>query len=614
MAIRPRFARLLTALIFVGACAAPPPQPSLRPAAPSASAASSVAPAALGTAAPVASAVVAPSAPPPIALALGGPRAVFGEAGLVTSVEPHATRVGAEVLRRGGNAIDAAVAVAFALAVTHPSAGNLGGGGFFLVRLANGDVHAIDFRETAPALVTTEGVVRMVDREGGIGYRSAGVPGTVAGLAYAREHYGTLPLAELVAPARELAQKGHRLGARQGLVLSWAWPALRRDAAARAVFGRGKEPLSAGEKLVQRDLAHTLERIAAEGPKGFYEGEIAARFDAAMTKRKGLVRAEDLRVYAVKERTPLRIGYRGLEVHTMPPPSMGGIAVAEMLRFLEHARAYEAPEGSAAALHLHIEASRRAYADRHLVGADPDFYGSDAPTETLARLLDPTRIAAYSPPIDASVATASAALAGPNGAPSESPDTTHFSVVDAAGNAVAGTVTLSAGFGAKVVVPGTGVVLGNALGAFSPSGLNAPAPGKRPASSMAPTLLTRDGRLLAVLGSPGGNTIPSTVVQVLRNLVDHGMTIDAAVLAPRIHHQYLPDRVRYEKGTAPAATTLAELVRRGHALDGSTTPIGDANDLIVDPETGAAWGFADPREGGEAVGIPANRGVPATGL
>ena len=609
MAKRPRIGLVAAALVFLAACAAPPSQPSAPPAAsstdaPRAAAAASSPAAATPSAAPPS---VPPEAPPRIELALGGPSAVYGEAGLVTSVEPNATRIGVDVLARGGNAIDAAVAVAFALAVTHPSAGNLGGGGFFLVRLANGEIHAIDFRETAPASVTTEGVVRMVEKEGGIGYRSAGVPGTVAGLAYARERYGTWPLAELVSPARDLAQKGHRLGARQGLVLSWAWPELRKDPAAKAIFGHGKGPFAAGDRLVQRDLARTLDVLAREGPRAFYDGEIGARIGAAMKKRKGLVGLDDLRAYAVKERTPLSITYRGIQVDTMPPPSMGGVAVVEMLRFLENARAFEAPAGSAMALHLHIEASRRAYADRHLVGADPDFYGSDGPTKTLARLLDPARIDAYSPPISRDAATPSAALAAENGEATESPDTTHFSVVDAAGNAVAGTVTLSAGFGAKVVVPGTGVVLGNALGAFSPSGLNAPAAGKRPASSMSPTLLTRDGALLAVLGSPGGNTIPSTVVQVLRNLVDYGMTIDAAVLAPRIHHQYLPDRVRFEKDTSPDASALATLGRLGHTLDGSHTPIGDANDLLLDPSTGAAWGFADRREGGLCLGVPRKR-------
>ncbi len=544
-----------------------------------------------------------PPPDPPVALRPGGKRAVRGEAGLVASVEPNATRIGTSVLRRGGNAVDAAVAVAYALAVTHPSAGNIGGGGVMLVRLKSGESHFIDFRESAPASgATTEKVLAMLDHDGGIGLRSAGVPGTVAGLSLALERFGTRPLAELVAPSIELAKKGHTLGPRQALTLAWAWDKLKRDPVARAIWGKGKKPLGEGERVRQPDLARTLEAIAKEGPRAFYEGFFARAIDDAMKKGGGYVTAKDMADYHAKLRTPLRFSYRGFSVETAPPPSMGGIAFAQIMLSLERAQAHEQKPGSAEAIHLFVEAARRAYAERRLVAADPDFGPKDLDA-TITRLLSGKHLATRTPPIDLTRATPSSTLAAAPEATHESPETTHFSVVDAEGNAVACTYTLSAGFGAKVVVPGTGVLLGNALGGFSKDGPNAVAPGKRMATSMSPTIVTQNGRLTMVLGSPGGDTIPNTVAQVFRNLVDWGMTIDEAVASGRVHHQFQPDKLRVEKQRPLPREVLAELTRRGHTIELSNLSQGDANDILVDPATGFAYGFADPREGGTAEGI-----------
>ncbi|XYH97242.1 gamma-glutamyltransferase [Sorangium sp. So ce1128] len=604
---RPRWA--LVVALLAGCEARTPPAPPA--AAPATSGAPALASAAAAPQAANAAAAMTAAAPPPgplppeppIALASGGARAVRGDAGLVTSVEENATRAGADVLRRGGNAIDAAVAVAFALAVTHPSAGNIGGGGFMMVRLANGETQAIDFREAAPASVTTESNMAMV-RAGAFGYASAGVPGSVAGLALAHERFGSRPFAELLAPAIALARKGHRLGARQALTLRWAWPRLRSDRAASAIWGRGKAPLAQGELVRQLDLASTLETLAAEGPRAFYEGAIARKIAGAMRERGGHISEGDLRAYQAKWRAPLRFSYRGFTVDTMPPPSMGGVALAEIMLTLERLKAHEAPADSGLSLHLFVEAAKRAYADRRKVSADPDFVGPETP-QLLARLLDGGYLMRRAPAIDQERATPAGDIAAPASALApESPQTTHFSVIDAQGNAVSCTTTQSASFGAKIVIPGTGILLGNAMGAFSETGINAVAPGKRMASSMTPTIVSRDDKVALLLGSPGGDTIPNTVAQVLRNLVDHGMTIDEAVRHGRIHHQWMPDRVRVERLTPPPQAALDDLARRGHALVLDPMPIGDANNILVDA-AGVAWGYADTREGGTAEGVSA---------
>ena len=600
------------------------PAPPVTPPRPSASPSSSPAPTPGATttadttagAAPTATAVASvdpypppPPPDPPIQLKGGGKNAARGTLGMVTTVEPNATRVGVEVLRKGGNAIDAAVAVTYALAVTHPSAGNIGGGGFMIIRLKTGEVHALDFREIAPTNVTTEKVLKEI-ADGAEGYPSTTVPGTVAGMSLALEKFGTRPLAELVAPAVLLA-KGHKLGPRQALALGWAWKKLKRDPFAAVVWGRGDKPLEQGALVKQPDLARSLELIGKEGPKAFYEGTIAEAIEKVMKKHGGLVTRDDLKAYRAKLRAPLRFAYRGFTVDTMPPPSMGGVALAEIMLTLERQHAEKAPVDSGESLHLFVEAARRAYVDRRKVGADPDFQTTDLLAQ-VKTFLSGAHLETRKPPIDRDKATPSAQIPDGPGADIESPQTTHFSITDGEGNAVSCTTTLSAGFGAKVVIPGTGILLANSLGAFSEKGVNTVEKGKRPASSMSPAIVTQGGALKLVLGSPGGDTIPNTVAQVLRNAVDYGMTVDEAVSHGRIHHQYLPDQIRVEKLNQPPKAALADLQKRGHAVRLENIPIGHANVILVDGE-GTFWGVADQREGGKALGLDAAPTVSTSG-
>jgi gamma-glutamyltranspeptidase/glutathione hydrolase len=570
---------------------------------PSAAASSSAAPIASASASSSESEVL-PIAPPttPVKLSVGGRSAVRGAAGLVTSVEANATRAGVDVLEKGGNAVDAAVAVGYALAVTHPSAGNIGGGGFMLIRMSHGDTVAIDFRETAPKAATTKKVLDEIT-DGAFGYHSVAVPGTVAGLDLARDKFGTMPLADLLAPAIRLAKKGHPLAPRAAKALAWQWDKLKGDPTARSIFGKGKKALAEGERLVQPELARTLEAIAKKGDAGFYAGDVAERIDAAMKKNGGDITKEDLAGYAPKVRAPLRFSYRGLTIDTMPPPSMGGVAIAEMMLSLERLHTNEKPVDSAESVHDFVESAKRAYADRRMLGADPDFYGDKVAPDALARLLSPKHIAERRPPIEADRATPSSAIGGsPEPGPHESPETTHFSVVDRDGNAVSCTVTLSASFGAKIVIPKTGILMSNALGGFSSSGINEVAPGKRMASSMSPTLVSRGDKVVLVVGSPGGDTIPNTVTQLLRNLIDYGMSVDEAVKHGRVHHQLLPDVIRTEKANPLPSAVEKRLVEMGYKLEPSATPLGDGKVIMIDEATGEAWGYSDEREGGLALG------------
>jgi gamma-glutamyltranspeptidase/glutathione hydrolase len=532
---------------------------------------------------------------PPIRLAGGGKSAVRGDRGVVTSVEHHASRAGVAILEAGGNAVDAAVAMAFVLAVTHPSAGNLGGGGFALIRSPSGEVVSIDFRERAPAAATAEKNAQQL-AAGAHGWLSAAVPGTVAGLALAAERYGTKPLAELVAPARQLAKKGVKLGARQAEVLGWSWSDLRRDPEARRVFGGAKGPKKQGDVVVQPDLAATLEAIEKRGRKGFYEGPVAARIATAMKAGGGLVTEADLASYEATVRAPLRFSYRGFVVDTMPPPSMGGIALAKTMLLLERLEAHAPKPEPAQALHFFVEAARRGMLERRSVAGDPDHQPPEV-SAALARLLGNAHVARRAKAIDP--AKTSPADAPSLTLPNESPETTHLSVVDASGGAVSLTVTLSASFGARVIPPGTGVVLSNVMGAFSPSGPNALAPGKRPTSSMTPTIVQQGGKLALVLGSPGGDPIPTIVAQVLRNAIDQGMTIDEAVFAPRVHPLLSPDRVRFERATPVPLALRSQLESMGHVFEGGL-PMGDAHNVLVAPD-GGVWAVADRREQGRAL-------------
>lgn len=531
---------------------------------------------------------------------------------MVVSQNEAASRVGADVLADGGKAVDAAVATAFALAVTHPTAGNIGGGGFLVYRLSSGESVAYDFRETAPARATPTMFLKDGKYEQDLhhnSYLSVGVPGTVAGLHMAWREHGTLPWRRLIDPAIALARDGFVVTDGLARSLEAIIPEMQRSPAALAQFSKDGKPYLPGDTLRQPDLARTLERIAAHGPAGFYEGETAALIEKDMAAHGGLITRADLKNYQAQKRTPLKGTYRGYEITTMPPISSGGTALIEMLNVLEGYDLQATGFGSADTIHVMAEAMRRAYADRARYLGDPDFV-RDMPIE---RLISKPYAASLRGTIDLKRASMSSPQSFTWG--NESPETTHVSVVDRGRNAVALTYTLEYGYGARAVVAGAGFLLNNEMGDFNAApglttadGLigtepNLAAPGKRMLSSMTPTILSRDGRLFMVTGSPGGRTIINTVLQTILNVVDHGMNVQEAVDAPRIHHQWLPDRIVYERvGFSP--DTLRLLEARGHTLvRGSVQGVAEA--IVVDAKTGSLEGASDRRApDGAAVGVP----------
>lgn len=530
-----------------------------------------------------------------------GTRTAKGLYGVVSSVEANATRAGVAALEGGGNAMDAAIAVAYALAVTHPSAGNIGGGGFLLVKPNGQPTVALDFREQAPLSVTPSNFQKMLNRRGrGVG--ASGIPGSVAGYNFARERWGTRPLAELLGPAIRLADQGHALGERQALVLSWAWPELSQDPAVAAIFGKRGRPLQAGDWVKQTALAKTLRAIAEDGSPGFYNGHFAQALVKFTANTDWPIESAELAGYEARERPPLRTTYRGLSVETAPPPSAGGVAVVTLLALLEREQAYLLPPESAESLHLFTEAAKRAHAERRFGVSDPATTTEHEPSALLQRWTNPdTWLGPF--PIARDHTTAASAL-HPLYATAlrELDDTTHFSVVDKDGMVVSCTTTLSGSFGARYMVPGTGVFMNNSLGAFSTAGANTLAPGRRMTSSMSPTLVTDSSGPLLVLGSPGGDTIANTVVSVLKLMVDHQYPLDRAVDAPRIHHGFVPDAIRTERLRPIPPSVKQALVRLGHDFTAPARTIGDANDLA---RTAAGWeGYADPREGGLALAVP----------
>lgn len=532
-------------------------------------------------------------------LRAGGARVVAGRGGVVASVEDNATRAGIEILERGGNAVDAAVAIAFALAVTHPSAGNLGGGGFLLYRPRGGPTQVVEFREKAPLSVTQHHFDEML-KAGAKGAAAVAVPGTVAGLDLALERFGTLPRPVVMEPAIRLARDGFPLGQWQARTIAWAFADLSRDAAARAIFGTGGAPKRAGGRLVQTELARTLGRIAELGDAGFYGGETAAAI-TALASRGGIIRSDDLSSYRAVVREPLTVDFRGLTVDLPPPPSAGGVAVAILLRTLEHLSAERFAPLSPEACHLFAEVARRAHAIRRLEVRDPDFPPAVDWTARTSHWLAPDELLARFPPIDPEHRTPSRDVSPLyDAAMRELEHTTHLSVVDGDGNAASLTTTLSASFGARIMA--AGVVMNNALSGFGTVGENVLGPGKRMTTSMSPAIVLARGETVLVTGSPGGDTIPNTVVQVIRNVVDHGMTIDDAVDAPRLHQGFVPDEIRYESKHPPPRATLAALRRRGHRLSSPSRAMGGANSILV--ADGVAYGHADPREGGSARAVP----------
>lgn len=538
------------------------------------------------------------------------PRLALGTRGAVASQERLATEVGLAVLKRGGNAIDAAIAVGFALAVTHPPAGNVGGGGFMVVRLADGTATALDYRETAPSGATRD---MYLDAKGNptkdsvSGPRAAGIPGTVAGLLLAHRRFGSLPWRDLVFPAVELARAGHILDAFETKNLEDAREAIRKagEAASIGYFERADgSAFRAGDRWVQSELSATLEAIAND-PESFYRGELARRLVTGVRAAGGIWTESDLAGYRAIEREPMRFTYRGHELVTMPLPSSGGIVMRQILHGCEHLGVAASPWRSPDEVHTYVEIARRAYADRNALLGDPGFV-----SVPVAELTRAGYIEARMADVDRARATPSSSVR-PGLAPrDESHDTTHFSVVDERGNAVSNTYTLNASFGAKFVVPGTGVLLNDEMDDFavkpgSPNfyGLvqgepNAIAPGKRMLSSMTPTIVVKDGQLRAVLGSPGGPTITTTVVQLTRALIDYGVPLDVAVAEPRIHHQWLPDAIIAEGANPPSL--LEALKARGHAVE-LRPRIGNANAIEVDLETRGLRAVADIARGGAAA-------------
>jgi gamma-glutamyltranspeptidase / glutathione hydrolase len=541
---------------------------------------------------------------------------------MVASVHELASHAGVEIMQAGGNAVDAAVAVGFALAVVHPQAGNLGGGGFMLIRMADGQTHFVDFREKAPEAATAD---MYLDAQGNviegaslIGYKAIGVPGSVAGMVNAEKTYGKLALSQVMAPAIKLAREGFPLAAEDAEDLQD--PDLAQFPESRRIFQRDGRFYQAGEIFRQPELAHTLERIAVH-PDDFYHGEIARQLAADIQKHGGLITADDLAHYEVKERKPVHGTYRGYEIISSPPPSSGGIALIEILNILEGYDLDKLGNRSAQSMHLTIEAFRRAFFDRAEFLGDPDF--AKIP---VAQLIDKQYGAAWRESIDPDHASKSNDLHRPTNFSQldeyaarhpqprsvlEPEHTTHYSVVDSAGNAVAVTTTLNDSFGSRVTASGLGFLLNDEMDDFAAKqgvpnlyGLvqgpaNSIVPGKRPLSSMTPTMVLKDGKLFLVLGSPGGARIITTVANILMGVVDYGLNIQEAVNAPRFHHQWLPDTTLLELGISPDTVRL--LGTMGHTVE--TRPYwSDGECIAIDPKTGTRLGASDFRDNGKAVG------------
>jgi gamma-glutamyltranspeptidase/glutathione hydrolase len=529
--------------------------------------------------------------------------------GMVATREAHATDIGLAVLESGGNAIDAAVAVGFALAVTHPAAGNIGGGGFLLARFADGRTTFIDFRERAPERASRDmyiGPDGKATVESVTGYRASGVPGTVRGLELAHQKYGRKRWAELVDPAVHLAADGFRVsyGLARGLRSEHVTERLGRFPESKRIFLRDGKLYDAGERLAQPELAGTLERIRDRGAKDFYEGETAELLAADMKAHGGLITLDDLKNYRAIERTPLTGAYRGYAIVTAPPPSSGGVGILQMLGVLEGSGYERAGFGSAAELHFLAETMRRYFADRSEYMGDPDFYHVP-----VAGLLSPRYIAGLRQSIDREHATPSASLHPGKVEAYESSQTTHYSIVDAEGNAVAVTYTLNNGYGSAVTATKLGFLLNDEMDDFAAKpgepnlfGLiqgeaNDIQPRKTPLSSMTPTMVLRDGKLYLVVGSPGGPTIINTVLEVILNVLDFQMNVADAVDAPRLHHQWMPDVLRLERGFSP--DTVALLKARGHYVEFED---GQGEVAAIRIQDGWLEGDADPRTEGTAKG------------
>ena len=568
------------------------------------------------------------------AQAVPTPAPVRAQHAMVVTIHHEATDAGVAILKSGGNAVDAAVAVAFALQVVYPQAGNIGGGGFMLIRpahahgakkLADGKPHFLDYREKAPAAATRDMYVgvdgNVVKGMSTVGYKASGVPGTVAGMVYAEQHFGRLGLKSVMQPAIRLAREGYVLTAE---VDAWNSKSLAQNAEGRRIYQRDGNPYKAGETFVQPELAATLERIAA-GPAAFYHGRMAQQIADEMQSGGGLITTADLAAYQVKDRAPLVGKYHGYKILTAPPPSSGGIVLQEALNILSGYKLNKVGEDrSPEQVHLITEAFRRAFLDRSDYLGDPDFV-----TMPLTQMADQRYAKAWRRTIDPVNATPSKDLVRPAGfmppppqagERRESTQTTHFSVVDADGNAVSNTYTLNFYFGSGVVVKGLGFAMNDEMDDFTskvgvPNGFgliqgpaNAIAPGKRPLSAMSPTIVTKRGKLRLVLGSPGGPTIISTVANDLISVVDNGLNIQQAADAPRFYHQYLPDDLQVEKRfpttVSDVLKTRGYTIKRSGEFDEHNPGVwGDSELIAVDEKTGELLGGHDTRKNfGKASG------------
>jgi gamma-glutamyltranspeptidase / glutathione hydrolase len=542
---------------------------------------------------------------------------VRAKRGMVASTNEVASRVGVDIMKRGGNAVDAAIAVAFALAVTHPAAGNLGGGGFMMIRLRNGKTTAIDYREMAPLTahrnVYLDKDGNLIKGEGGslVGYRAAGVPGTVRGMEMALKKYGSGRLAwsQLIEPARRLAANGFSVTYTLARSLETNEKYLSQYAETKRIYLKGGTLYHEGEIFRQPELAATFARLQRFGPNEFYRGETARLIVADMKRNNGLMTLEDLHGYVAKERVPLRGNYRGHEIISMPPPSSGGAVLIEMLNILEGFDLNKVEASSSDRFHLMAEAMRRAFADRAEYMGDTDFV-----KVPIAGLIEKAYAAKLRSTIKTDRASTSAEVRAGRPTGYESEETTHFTVVDAEGNAVSNTYTLNDSYGSAAVVKGTGLLLNDEMDDFAAKpgtpnmyGLiqgerNAVAPKKRPLSAMTPTIVLRkDGTIWFTIGSPGGPTIINTVLCVITNVIDYGMNIQQAIDAPRMHHQWLPDEVVGEPFGFSGDTQRA-LSSRGHTL-AKTRYLGDAQGIMIEEKTGVRLGATDPRRSdGFAVG------------
>lgn len=540
-------------------------------------------------------------------------RPVRARHGMVTSASAIASRVGVEIMKKGGNAVDAAVAVGLALAVVYPVAGNIGGGGFMTIRMADGRTTVIDYREMAPGRASRNMYLdergRVIPEASTIGYRAVGVPGTVAGMALALKTFGTLAWEDLVRPAEKLAREGFPVDDRLIRSLRAYRSVLSRFPDSRRIFLHNGRGYREGDLLRQPELAATLRRLMEYGPDEFYRGETARLIAEDMARNGGLITLDDLKSYRAIERRPLRTTYRGYEIITVPPPSSGGVALIEMLHMLEPYDLAALGHNSADYVHLLVEVMRRAFADRAAFLGDPDF--SPLP---VAGLISRAYADERRKTIDMMRATPSTEIGHGDPLPYESEQTTHYTIVDAAGNVVSNTYTLNSGFGSGVVAHGTGILLNNEMDDFTSkpgvpnqfgliqSEANSIAPRKRPLSAMTPTIVLKDGRPYFAVGSPGGPTIINTVLQVILNIIDFHMNIQQAIDMPRVHHQWLPDRIVYEP-FGLSRDTIEALKRRGHTFAHRPRYMGDAQGVMIDPQTGMRLGASDGRRGGQAVGF-----------